>query len=1150
MTAGAVHRLAWLGEGEDRRRALVWFRHAGEVLGQARPALGAVLDWWRVAALGDIPVGRAWTIDRVGLEELGDALKSFLAHGRARPLDAVRRPVIRERVQAELERIILGNPGKVAADKAILGEAIGDCRQVVRALKEGREFPEGLRLAESSPEDLQAWASEDRRGNRLEPNSPVFNHAVKLLEEQFELVRRVREVWPGDAPPTPELPEDWQQQLRDSVGEEGCEVVAPLVADALQEPGGRPSLEPSAVLELEVLPGPAGFWATLAREAADTAEVLLPEWAEAPVARLEALEGGLCEFGCPTEDEVAEALEVVRDALGWGRLEDAELWIEQAKADRRAQAGAAEADRVKALAEERATQLRALGTSVARADDGAAWAAAVESAFADARSGLEQRLNRIHERANWPGGDRDEVRGQLSLVREHLAKQQLPEAASQLKEAKAALERKLARDEERLGRRRWALLERVSELDVAAGRAVAVGVEWSWRREQAGLADIRLSPIERLVDSLERGEAVGVVAGEAGAAWAEAGILAPSAEAEGSSNIGPWGLRHHAGAKTSDTGRWGLCTSEAPENAPGPVYLREGDQVSGPWRARASTLEPWEDYQAVASMPGPRFDELFGALGLLPNSTLVPTPPDVHTMVRAGGEVVDQMGADVIAGWLAEQLEGMPPMSSLEAFVLTARRVPEPVRRHRLERLEGLLAHARALDAMRASAVRGFLSSPAGRTEVEAAADRLAEQERGRIEAATEAKRAELAAVEEEIETARGLLDDEKSALLIGLMGQTGWGGRTPPTPPEAPTPELTPARAPAPVPESPIRARAFTARALPGLKEVVREVSGQPWSEDAVANLVLSMATGRWTLMAGLPGVGKSTFARSVLTRLGHGPSTERYLELVVRRDWQDDAPLFGFWHPTERRWVGSSEGLLEQLLRAADGAEQDGIWPVLVEELNLASPEYYLARLLSAFEAAQPTLRLFDPELAREGSLRYPPRVALSEGVRMLGTVNVDDTVERLSPRFLSRASVLWFQPSTEAEPWTPDSDERGLSVPWSNLVCEREPAELGGVEAIMRFLAEERVAGAPTTRTRLAIGSYLAAARGVMDPKRAEDLQVLQRILPPLRGVGPRWRGLLDRLILLLEDHDLSSSAARARDLRERGEELGDWYDFFHT
>ena len=80
--------------------------------------------------------------------------------------------------------------------------------------------------------------------------------------------------------------------------------------------------------------------------------------------------------------------------------------------------------------------------------------------------------------------------------------------------------------------------------------------------------------------------------------------------------------------------------------------------------------------------------------------------------------------------------------------------------------------------------------------------------------------------------------------------------------------------------------------------------------------------------------------------------------------------------------------------------------------------------------------------------------------------------------------------------------------------------------------------------------AMERYLAVAPDLLTSRVAQDFQVLQRILPCVRGVGERYRRIFDDLAALLRTYQWSMSAERCEELRARGEELGDYYDFFHV
>jgi hypothetical protein len=111
-------------------------------------------------------------------------------------------------------------------------------------------------------------------------------------------------------------------------------------------------------------------------------------------------------------------------------------------------------------------------------------------------------------------------------------------------------------------------------------------------------------------------------------------------------------------------------------------------------------------------------------------------------------------------------------------------------------------------------------------------------------------------------------------------------------------------------------------------------------------------------------------------------------------------------------------------------------------------------------------------------------------------------------------------------------------------------RRPGSLGNLEGLLNLLTRQRMPGAPTPRVILAMERYLGAAEGLIPRIEAEDLQLCQRVLPPLRGVGPRWRATLDELVRRLQDGGWRRAAGRARALREQGEAQGDWYDFLQA
>ncbi|MCB9697637.1 MAG: AAA family ATPase [Alphaproteobacteria bacterium] len=1071
-------------------------------------------------------------------------MREILDVDATRKLDVVRRPARLQEVLRQLEQHCDRNPGKISADKQILADAIGECRQVLRAAETAEPPPRDLRLAQATDAELEAWASEGSGSRRVTPGTPVFTALIHHLAQRRDLIRQAFDLWPRTDQDAPELPRGWRKVLTDTCGE-GADIACALVEDALPEPGERPLLEPAPRQE-----PPANsdrtFWFVLARETGE-----LPPWAEPLGRRLDDLQARIDAVADTYDGEAAEALQVARDTLAAIEPDEAEDWLKQAAEMHRDATQGADLDKIRDRARARADHLAALGHEAPTQDDDVqAWAVAVEERWRGVRDDLRAQVDALAARAASLRGDVEPVRAAVESARRDLSRAELPAAATALDAARSALSPLLEAEAARLGPELWSIAQRA----VPAG--VTAAIERAVARRAAGLDSAALvRDLVVLVDQLDDAALV-TLDGER-VAWVLGGVATAGATSARGVRVGPVTVTvGPPGDATERVARWGEVQSRANPGALGRVYLRALGAVEGPYRAAGDDLVPEDPSVAVASLSLSEFDRLFGRLEIGDDRWLVPHPPSLEELLQVGAQAVDRLDDEAAARWLATELDGAPPPDALRRWLGAHEALSDGLREARLARLTDLVARAEALEPARAEAIDAWLASDEGRAAVDRAADALVDRESEELQRRLDARVAELKAAEQELDEARdrvgaeiARLQEEVTAVeellndrKLELMAKFACAGSVV----AAPTaPQIAEA------PSTPIRASRFSPSHVPDLPRLVQLVAGPTWGEVEVANLLLSIATGRWTLLAGLPGVGKSTFVRSVLTRLGHGPGTERYLELVVRRDWQDDAALFGFWHPTQGRWTPSSEGFVEHLLRAADGAGAGAgaLWPVLVEELNLASPEYYLARMLSAFEAAQPTVRLYDEELAPTNATRYPPAFEIPASVRVFATVNVDDTVERLSPRFLSRASVIWVEPDVDAPLWRAEDDVTDLAVPFSALVAEGE-ADLGPITELVRFLRDQRVPGAPTARTRRAMGRYLAAARGVLPADVAQDLQVLQRVLPPLRGVGPRWRKLLDRMGELLQRHGWERSAARTLELRERGEELGDWYDFFHT
>ena len=173
------------------------------------------------------------------------------------------------------------------------------------------------------------------------------------------------------------------------------------------------------------------------------------------------------------------------------------------------------------------------------------------------------------------------------------------------------------------------------------------------------------------------------------------------------------------------------------------------------------------------------------------------------------------------------------------------------------------------------------------------------------------------------------------------------------------------------------------------------------PWQ---VAAFVTALRTRPFVLLAGVTGVGKSRLPQLVAEATG-----ARSDVLPVRPDWTDPSETLGYRGLDGRFQAG---GVLRAARKAAEAPDHQHI--LVLDEMNLARPEHYLADVLSRMEMRTP---------AASGGGETPPLLsdalapgdAVWQAVRMgsnfaiVGTVNVDESAHVFSRKVLDRGFTL---------------------------------------------------------------------------------------------------------------------------------------------
>jgi 5-methylcytosine-specific restriction enzyme B len=295
---------------------------------------------------------------------------------------------------------------------------------------------------------------------------------------------------------------------------------------------------------------------------------------------------------------------------------------------------------------------------------------------------------------------------------------------------------------------------------------------------------------------------------------------------------------------------------------------------------------------------------------------------------------------------------------------------------------------------------------------------------------------------------------------------------------------------------------------------------------ETMIRTFMAALATKPFVILSGLSGAGKTRLATSI----GQWFGRDHLLVQPVRPDWTSPVKLLG-----QPNYNSESMGAqfawdvprtLEFALRAARNPSEPYL--LVLEEMNLAHVEQYLADVLSGIESNQAIL----PNLFNDGSgwrmthkdLEYVP---WPKNLFLVGTINIDETTYKFSPKVLDRSSMIEFRvlpgdlkiEYSESRPV-----DKGIAVHRETFLehaINEEPSwdhrhRLAlGLQHLHRLLYEhDHEFGHRVYRESLRFGSLMGAA-GCKDVRDALDAIVVTKVLPKFENSGEYDRRLIHAL-----------------------------------
>lgn len=304
-------------------------------------------------------------------------------------------------------------------------------------------------------------------------------------------------------------------------------------------------------------------------------------------------------------------------------------------------------------------------------------------------------------------------------------------------------------------------------------------------------------------------------------------------------------------------------------------------------------------------------------------------------------------------------------------------------------------------------------------------------------------------------------------------------------------------------------------------------------FDEVDIRRLYVSLKTRPFVILAGLTGSGKSSLTRSFARAFGANGSNGRFKRIAVRPDWIDQSEVLGFVNPISENFV---PGWLSETIRDCE-RDANRMHFVLLDEMNLAPVEQYLAEWLSAIEEARSgsdevRIPLYSSSMSPENRNEWPSSLNFPNNLMIIGTVNVDETTRPLSERVLDRANVLLLSVKVSDAHHHPKGEK---TQPWHvelsewQQVCATEPANdhhefLIDIADILR-----QASIGVGLRAHLELERFVANARDVLDEESALDWGIVQRIIPKIRGYKGHLSETLTELLKELKKVGAHQSAA---------------------
>jgi energy-coupling factor transporter ATP-binding protein EcfA2 len=339
---------------------------------------------------------------------------------------------------------------------------------------------------------------------------------------------------------------------------------------------------------------------------------------------------------------------------------------------------------------------------------------------------------------------------------------------------------------------------------------------------------------------------------------------------------------------------------------------------------------------------------------------------------------------------------------------------------------------------------------------------------------------------------------------------------------------------------------------------------NGRNFESHFIDNLLISIHQNTLTILAGLPGTGKTSLAR-LLTKI-LAPK-DRVIEVSVGRGWSSLKDLIGFQNPLTNKFHSAPTGVYE-LLTQLDYECQNGSYLqsplsyIILDEANLSPIEHYWSTFYNLTDTSASKDNFLTIPLGNKTNLEF------ANNLRFIATINYDQTTESLSPRVLDRANIIQIpsiNSSIDAVISLEDVERLNISFNKSieffklmDFQIEKQNIELSEeldliFNEIKRKFKSLRIPISHRVEKSIKMYCYVAKDWMKKEISRPLDYSIAQRVLPMINLQGESAKINLEELLGIFEKSNLKKSYEILKDIIDTGNEDSIYegnYNYFLT